>query len=349
MKNILIVGQGIAGSVLAFELFHQKHNVVVIDNAHHDSSSKVAAGILNPITGKRFTVTGNYDALFGEAVAFYHELENIFGQTFFELTPIIRVFQNQEERDQWMKHEQDADQHYVEQLNAPQMFAPHIDDPFGSILITSSGFCHTGRLLNAFKIFFQEKSILKTEQFSYTQLKVERDHVSHNGVKYDKVIFCEGYQVRNNPWFSWIPFQPVKGEILKVAMDDKGVPHAIVNKGKWITPGGLSEWTAGSNYDVKRIDCVPTEEGKQEIVNALENMLNRSLQVLSHQAGVRPATTDQQPVIGWHPELSRVGIFNGFGSKGFLMVPSCAKQFVRALNDSDSVSSDFAVGRFWKT
>jgi len=347
MKDFLIIGQGIAGSILAFELLHRHQTVVVIDNAHQGSSSIVAAGILNPVTGKRFTITENYDRLFFQAVSFYHEMERLFGQPFFELKPIVRIFQHEEERAYWLKHaEQSAGQHYVEQLNPPYTFSPHVDDPFGSILITSSGFCHSARLLGAFQHYFQERHVLKTEMFSYEHLKVEKDHIVYGGEKYGRVIFCEGYQAQFNPWFKWIPFQPVKGEILKIAMDETGLPSAIIHKGKWAVPLGDGEWTAGSNYIWDKINGEPTEEGRNEILESLQAALNRKIEVSQHQAGVRMATTDQKPVLGLHPEHPVLGILNGFSSKGFLMAPTYAPQLARFLCDEGIIDEAVALTRY---
>lgn len=347
MKDFLIIGQGIAGSILAFELLHRHKTVVVIDNAHHGSSSVVAAGILNPVTGKRFTITENYDRLFFQAASFYHELERLFGQPFFELKPIVRIFQNEEERAYWLRRAgQSAGQHYVEQMNPPHTFSPRMDDPFGSILITSSGFCHSARLIDVFRQYFQERHVLKTEKVSYDYLKVEKDHVVYAGEKYGRVIFCEGYQARFNPWFQWIPFQPVKGEILKIAMDETGLPNAIIHKGKWVVPLGDGQWTAGSNYIWDKVDGEPTEEGRNEIVKHLQVALNRPMNAVQHQAGVRMATTDQKPVLGLHPEHSALGILNGFSSKGFLMAPTYAVQLARFLCHEGIIDEAVALTRY---
>ncbi len=347
MKDFLIIGQGIAGSILAFELLNRHKTIDVIDNAHADSSSIVAAGILNPVTGQRFTLTQNYDALFSRAVFFYHALENLFGQTFFELKPVIRIFQNEQERGHWLKQaEHQAGQHYVEQMNPPHTFSPHVDDPLGSLLITSSGFCHGARLLEAFQKYFQERNVLQPQKFYYEQLTIENDGGIYNGEKYRRIIFCEGYQAAFNPWFKWIPFQPVKGEILKITMDETGLPSAIIHNGKWVVPLEDGEWLAGSNYVRDHINSQPTQEGRDEIVHSLQVALNRKIKVLQHRAGVRSATTDQQPVLGLHPQYSALGILNGFGSKGFLMAPTYAAQLAGFLCDEGIIDEAVALKRY---
>jgi len=51
------------------------------------------------------------------------------------------------------------------------------------------------------------------------------------------------------------------------------------------------------------------------------------MEVIGHEAGVRPIIRNSQPVLGIHPEKSQIGFFNGLGSKGSLMAPSVADHF----------------------
>ncbi|MFT5168556.1 MAG: glycine oxidase, partial [Saprospiraceae bacterium] len=52
--DYLIIGQGLAGSLLAYQLLERGKTVQIIDNHHNGASSSIAAGIINPITGRRF-------------------------------------------------------------------------------------------------------------------------------------------------------------------------------------------------------------------------------------------------------------------------------------------------------
>ena len=51
--DYLIIGQGLAGSLLAWELIQRRCSVVVVDNGN-ENASQIAAGLINPITGMRF-------------------------------------------------------------------------------------------------------------------------------------------------------------------------------------------------------------------------------------------------------------------------------------------------------
>ncbi|HBA65740.1 MAG TPA: FAD-dependent oxidoreductase, partial [Methylococcaceae bacterium] len=50
--DFLIVGQGLAGSLLAFELIQRNAQVMVVDDGR-ENASEVAAGLINPVTGIR--------------------------------------------------------------------------------------------------------------------------------------------------------------------------------------------------------------------------------------------------------------------------------------------------------
>jgi glycine/D-amino acid oxidase-like deaminating enzyme len=345
-SNILIIGQGIAGSTLAYELIKLEQSVTIIDNNHDQSSSIVSAGIINPVIGKRFTILEGFDGLFARAVSFYGDLDKQFGETFFEAKPIVRIFQTEEERDDWTLRAKANPKQYNQRLNASNTFYPAIDDPFGSILITTCGFCHSAKLIQRFKTHFQERNILQNKKCAYAYMKVDFDGVEVSGQRYDKVIFCEGFQAQNNPWFNTIPFQCVKGEILKVKFKSHDLPDAIINKGKWAAPLGNGLFSAGSNYIWETLDCHPTEKGMDEIVNGLKATLGREVEVVSHQAAVRPVTTDQQPVLGLHPQYSSLGIFNGLGSKGFLLAPTYAAQLADFLCGRGVINPKVNISRF---
>jgi len=346
MKDYLIVGQGVAGSFLSWELLKRNKRVVIVDDHHHNSSSMISAGIINPITGKRFVATDDFDALFAHALQTYQELEEKFGQTFFETKPILRIFQNEDERDEWKRKDaKNAAQKYVQSTNPPRTYSPLISDEQGSMLITQSGFCHTARLMNAFKEYFIREKVLTLTRFAYDDLKIEKTHVRYANEDFQTVVFCEGYQSQFNPWFKWLPFNSAKGEILRGEMNGAGLPDAIINKGKWCAPIG-DAWTAGATYNWDTLNCEPTEAGKKEILDGLANCVKREMRVIQHQAGVRPVMKDQKAVMGRHPEIGNLAIFNGLGSKGFLSAPYYAAHLVEFLDGKIEIANDVSIQRF---
>jgi len=75
--DYLIIGQGISGSLLAYHLIKYQKKILVIDDPKSNVSTSVAAGIYNPITGRRLVRTWNAHLLFPFLKKVYGELENI--------------------------------------------------------------------------------------------------------------------------------------------------------------------------------------------------------------------------------------------------------------------------------
>jgi len=55
--DYLIIGQGICGTFLSWYLRKAGISFIVIDEPRPDTASRVAAGIINPVTGRRIVKT----------------------------------------------------------------------------------------------------------------------------------------------------------------------------------------------------------------------------------------------------------------------------------------------------
>ncbi|MEY3190936.1 MAG: hypothetical protein RIS10_1053, partial [Pseudomonadota bacterium] len=75
--DFLIIGQGLAGSLLAWELINRGCNVIIVDNGK-ENASQIAAGLINPVTGMRFVKSTNVDDLLPTAKQCYAQLDTIF-------------------------------------------------------------------------------------------------------------------------------------------------------------------------------------------------------------------------------------------------------------------------------
>ena len=93
----LIVGQGLAGSILAIYLIKAGEKVLVIDNGHQESASRVAAGLMDYISGQRLTKSWNSDILIPFAKQFYQDLEHELNDRFFYERPCLRYFSSEDQ------------------------------------------------------------------------------------------------------------------------------------------------------------------------------------------------------------------------------------------------------------
>jgi len=164
-----------------------------------------------------------------------------------------------------------------------------------------------------------------------------------------QVIFCEGYQATKNPWFSELPFQPVKGEILTLKHTTE-LPDRIINYGNWLIPLNAFQIRIGATFDRENVSTQTTEAGKNELLKALSELSTvlKSSTVISHQANIRPCTRDRNPFIGKHPVHNRLSIFNGFGAKGSLQIPWYSQRFADTLLSDTPLPMSCDIRRYNK-
>jgi len=349
-KNIdfLIVGQGLAGSLLAWRLIQHNQCVVIVDHYNGSSSSLSAAGLVNPITGKRFRKDPSFETLLVSAKDQYQEFEDFFKTPFFFKKSLLRILISKQESTFWQKRETESDYNqYLEGNFDNQAASYDLCAPLGGYHQNFCGYLDTIRLLEKLKSFFSETKRFNKINFSHSKLVVKHQGFDWYGYNINKIIFCEGYSAINNPFFSWLPFQPSKGEILTLKMDQP-IPTEIISRGKWLLPIGNGLCKVGSTYQRNLLNEKPSESAKIELLHSVKQMFHKPIvfKVHDHNAGIRPNTMDKKPFIGVHPRNPVISIFNGFGSKGVLTIPWYAEQFVDFLLQGTPLPADVDISRY---
>src|SRR5215210_7633736 len=77
--DYLIIGQGLCGTFLSYYLLKAGKSVIVIDENKPCTASKVASGVINPVTGRRIVRTWRIEELLPFALVAYKELGNELG------------------------------------------------------------------------------------------------------------------------------------------------------------------------------------------------------------------------------------------------------------------------------
>ncbi len=324
--DALVVGQGLAGSLVAWELIRRQRRVVVVEPGRPDAASRVAGGIISPVTGPRFSRPPELERLISDATDLYGEIEDCFRFVVFRQTTIHRVLRDDLEVAQATKrHEDPKYAPYLSELQPSGSLGPAIHDPRGSVQVRGARLS-PGRLLDRLRDFFRDTARLVEMPFSAKDLVLRGNRPEWRGYRPRHVIFCEGWQVRENPWFHWAPVRPSKGETLTVEIDGE-LPEGILNAGHWLIPLGENWYRLGATFRRDETDCEPTEAGRRELLEAARGMLATSdtIRVIQHDAGVRPGKTDKYPVLGRHPDHPQLALLNGLGSRGALLAPHYAR------------------------
>ncbi|WP_421873246.1 NAD(P)/FAD-dependent oxidoreductase [Marinoscillum sp.] len=340
--NYLIVGQGIAGSLLAVELIRAGRDVHVINHETENTSSNKAAGIYNPITGRQMVKTWLADSLFPILEPYYQQLEREVDLKFLYPKSIYRPFYSHEELNDWEgKAAELAYQPYIKEILTKASGIKGVRDEFGGLLLNYSGYVNLPDMIRGIRHVLEDKGNYTNELFDHSQLKLA-DGAHYKNIKADYVIFCDGPMVTDNPLWNYLPFKPVKGEILEI---DTTLPEdMIVNRGVFVLPKN-GHFSVGSTYDHDHLDYVPSEKGIKNLQDRLHKLYQKEYTIVSKSAGVRPATYDRRPFIGQHTDHPQVGIFNGFGTKGVSLVPFFAGQYVNYLERSGELLPEVDVRR----
>lgn len=341
--EFLIVGHGIAGGLLAHELHKAGKNIMVLNHETENTSSNKAAGIYNPITGRKMVKTWLADSLFPALECYYRALEKELSATFIYPKPIYRPFYGHEEQNDWAGRSSDPSYApYIKKIHTKSRGISGLKDDFGGLELNHSGYVNLPDMLEALKRDLKAKGLYKSDLFLYDDLAVNNDHVNYKNIRAGKVVFCEGPVAVENPFWNYLPFKPVKGEILEI---DSALPHdVILNRGVFVLPKN-GRFSVGSTYDHSRLDYVPSAEGIKNLKDRLAKLYNGGYETVRELAGVRPATFDRKPFIGFHKKYPPVGIFNGFGTKGVSLVPFFALQLVNYLTGKGGIMSEVDVSR----
>lgn len=342
--DVLIVGQGIAGTVLAHNLTQHGKSILIIDDPKLSASSRISGGMYNPVVFKRLTKSWMVDELIDVLIPFYNEVEKNVGMKLLFPKEIVKIFSEEQERVLWEKKINEEVGKYL-LPSSDEIIKEFGTNKFGHGTVTGAGYVNVQQLL-AFSVkYFEMKGMYLHERFEHSKLKLENDGVLYKEHAAKRIIFCEGYRCKENPYFNWIPFKFAKGELLMVKMDGYHFDRPV-NKGVFIGPAGHELYGVGSTFNWKDINDDISEEGKNELLIKLKKATGIEAEVVEHKAGVRPSIIDRRPVLGMHPEHKHLAIFNGMGSKGVMLAPYFAEHLYQHLFEGRELNREVDIKRF---
>ncbi len=344
--DFILAGQGLAGTVLALTLEQAGKTVLVVDDNKPSNSSKVAAGIFNPVTGRKLYRSWQAEALFPFLKEFYQKAEQLLQARFYYEKNIYRPFSSVEDANFSSGRMSDPSiAQYIETNPDSSDLSEAINNPFGGFETNGSGFVEVRTFLKAARTYFEKNGNLVTALLDPASIQLHQNCVEWNGYSGRHLVFCQGFGGVDNPFFGWLPFQPVKGETINIKLE-KPLPEKLFNRGAYIVPAGPGVYKVGATYVWHRLDNEPTPEGKADLEDKLKVLLKVPYTVIAQDAGVRPATKDRRPFIGTHPKHKQLGIFNGLGTKGVSLAPYWAHHFAEHLNTGSALHSEVDIQRF---
>jgi glycine/D-amino acid oxidase-like deaminating enzyme len=346
MVDYIIIGAGLAGISFAETALRNGRKILVIDSGK-DSSSKVAAGLYNPVILKRFTPVWDAQNQLLVLNNFYNNLESKLDRQFDFKIPILRKFCSIEEQNNWYIA---SDKIELAPFLSTELRLENfsgIDSPFDFGEVMSTGYVDVSLLLKSYRRFLEDVGAFAACDFDYSALVVQKDMIHYNDIIARHVIFAEGFGMNHNPFFNNLPLDGVKGElfIIKAPLLDLDV---IVNTSVFILPLGDHLFKVGATYNWTDKTSTPTQEGKQELIDRIKEILTCEFEIISHYAGVRPTVKDRKPLVGTHPEFKNIHVLNGLGTRGVMLGPSMAKALFEFIEDGVPLVPEININRFRK-
>ena len=350
MKTVdyIIVGQGIAGTMVAHAARKKGKSFLVIDKPDPNSATRTSAGLINPITGRKFVKSWMTDELLPAAFETYEELSELLKIPIYFPKHIIRAFKNSKDENNWeVRASVPGFQKYVENTTNLDIYKGIIKPAFGYGEVKGGGHIAPNELLDAYNDFLKKENLLLEEEFTYDAMTITSDHVIYKNIKARKVIFCEGLRIQQNPFFNYLPVRGNKGELLMIRIPNFEASK-IIKQGLFLVPFGNETYWAGSNYIVEFEDDQPTKEGLEALIKKLDAILEVPYEVIRHRAAVRPTIPDIRPIIGEHPIFKNLVLFNGMGTKGASLSPYWSQQLILHLEEGALLRKEVNIKRYRK-
>lgn len=341
----LIVGGGIAGLSLAFSMYERNIPFKLID-AKKNYSSIVAAGLINPIVFRRTTKSWRVDEFTPYLESFYKKIEALVGLNFFHPISIRRIFAHEQERNEWEKKQlQPEYSSYLNEISTEDNAFSNPKNNFGTGTIERAYYVSTVTFMEQAYRFLEENNFIQYEEVNYSDF--DTTTTSYKDEVYEKIFFCQGYTNAENPWFGSLPIQCTKGETLTVHSTQ--LPKDVsLNLKCFVLPIGNQEFKVGATYDWNSTDLSITEKGKEQLEAHLKTLTDAPYTIIDQKAGIRPTVLDRRPLLGKHSEFQNLILFNGLGTKGYMMAPLLANELLDHVFNNSPLDPEVNIQRFEK-
>ncbi len=345
MPKALIIGQGIAGSVLALQMIEKKWEVMVINDPSLPSSSQHAAGLWNPVSFKRVTALNDIDLYLQTLHAFYSHQEKELDAKFFHPISVARIFPTEDYKILWEKKQETQKMGPLVQTGNGNI-SPW-KAPLGWGQVKGSGWLNVQEFLKSTKNFLQNKKAYQEIFWNENDVQNVNEGIVYQGIEYDFIVCCTGLSSTTKKWEA-VRIIPNKGHLVEFEnnqLDDQFVYHF----GNFCLPLGHHRWRLGSTYEWDNADTNVDEQQVSNLLNNLKEKCPVEVRVTKTYVGHRPTVHDRSSIIGRHPHFSQWAIFNGLGTKGVMNAPYIASLLIENLENNDPIPKEYSVDRFFLT
>lgn len=342
--DYIVVGLGLAG--LAFiEQLEKHHKSYKVFEDDSQNSSSVAGGTYNPVVLKRFTPVWNGHEQLELAMPFYKELSEKLQTEFDTKFATKKVFNSVGDENNWFTA---LDKPMLSNYMKPEIFKkkiPGVIGDFGFGELIGTGRIDTKELISEYRSLLIEQDSLTKERFDYHDLKISEHKVQYKELEGSKVVFCEGFGLKANPFFNYLPLNGTKGEIITIHAPELKIDF-LLKSAVFVLPLGNDYYKVGATFNWTDKTLQPTDEGKKELVDKLNKTISVPYTIVEQTAGIRPTVKDRRPLVGLHPKHSQLSVLNGLGTRGVMIAPTIAKNLFNHLEFGQELDKEIDIKRF---
>ena len=346
MLDYLIIGSGLAGISFAETALQNDKSILVMDNGSQNSS-KIAGGLYNPVILKRFSEVWQANEQLVLLDSFYEAIEEKLNLKINFKIPILRKFFSIEEQNNWFVASDKENLSPFLSLDLVSKKVDGIDSPFGYGEVLQTGYVDTAIFLEKYKKYLVDNKLFLNDTFDYNAFEIKEEYIQYKDVKAKHIVFAEGFGMHANPFFKHLPLDGTKGELFVINAPNLNL-DVIINTSVFILPLGNHLFKVGATYNWKDKTNLPTEEGKLELLERINEILNCDFEIIEHFAGVRPTVKDRRPLIGTHQNHSNIHILNGLGTRGVMLGPAMAKALFENIEYGIPLDKEIDIKRFDK-
>lgn len=343
--DYIIVGFGIAGISMAFQLEQEGKSVLVIDG-NEIKASIVAAGLYNPVILKRFTLAWGAEDHMNYAQQFYKRLSAYLDIPTTHTLPVFRKFNNAQEQNKWFsKVENPQLQKYL----SPELFPSpsqgiNSEYSFGKVKLT--GKVLIADIVSRYRTILSKKNCFLNQEFDSNNLCTTDSGFIYKHINSKNIIFCEGHKMSLNPYFNKLPLVGSKGSYLII--ESEGLKLEVAVKSYYfIIPLGGNKYKFGATYGHRFKDVDHDKHAKEELVSKLNTLVNIPYTIIDFVVGVRPTVIDRKPLLGKHKEVKNMFVMNGMGTRGVLLAPTASFHLKKLMLSNIDLPAEMDVKRFY--
>ena len=232
-------------------------------------------------------------------------------------------------------------------MNPSFISNPHedVNADFGFGEVKKSGWVDFLKLISIFKKRLVSEGCFLDEEFDFNSVLIKQKSVTYKSFSAQKIIFCEGHRLTNNPFFNYLPLLRTKGELITVKLDGLNVEE-LIKSNITLLPLGNNIYKVGATFNWSDKDELCSVKAREDLLVKLKELVKINPVLINQYAGLRPTVKDRRALLGAHPNHKNILVFNGLGSRGLLISPYLAIQLIEFMEKGIPLDPEVDIKRY---